>query len=390
MTPLVAYALRGLGHCWMPEHGRWSHRHHLDGRDPPNESLPPSDIYYSLNVLLGLARLGGAEAARARQLFPPLAAALLALPDRSAGWALPLLGGPDLALLRAGWRVRRYSLGMALWAAAELDVAVPGALMDRVRALLAEPGALRAATAQEVGLLLSGLAAQGRRDAALLAAARPLRDLLLARFVARSGLLFDAGAGPRRGLSSFASQVYGAMALFQADAAWGDPAARAAASACVARLIALQGPRGEWPWFFHAPSGRVLDFYEVYAVHQHGMAPALLHHAIAAGVPGARAALVRGFEWLFGGNEMGVSMLRPERGLILRSQARAGLAGRRDARFATAAWRAATGGSGRLSGQGLRLTLETRSYELGWTLFSFGGRADFPELTGRPEFSPAA
>src|SRR5215467_7936333 len=56
-SPLVDYALRGLEHCWLPEHGRWSHIYHLDNRDQPNESVPYSDTFYTLNVLLGLARV---------------------------------------------------------------------------------------------------------------------------------------------------------------------------------------------------------------------------------------------------------------------------------------------------------------------------------------------
>jgi len=56
-SPLVNYALQGLQKCWLPEHGRWSHIYHLDGRDQPNESVPRSDVFYTLNVLLGLSRL---------------------------------------------------------------------------------------------------------------------------------------------------------------------------------------------------------------------------------------------------------------------------------------------------------------------------------------------
>src|SRR5271168_4455072 len=59
---LSAYGLAGLRRCWMPEAGRWSHKYHLDGRAPPNESVPPSDLYYSLNVLLGLSRVRAALA----------------------------------------------------------------------------------------------------------------------------------------------------------------------------------------------------------------------------------------------------------------------------------------------------------------------------------------
>src|SRR5262245_33593719 len=46
---------------------------------------------------------------------------------------------------------------------------------------------------------------------------------------------------------------------------------------------------------FVPAQGTVVDFYEVYSVHQHGMAPAILHHAIRHGVAGAREALVKGF-----------------------------------------------------------------------------------------------
>src|SRR5215475_4595402 len=56
-SPLVNFALKGLDRCWLPEHGRWSHIYHLDGRASPNESLPRSDVFYTLNVVLGLSRV---------------------------------------------------------------------------------------------------------------------------------------------------------------------------------------------------------------------------------------------------------------------------------------------------------------------------------------------
>ena len=56
-SPLVDYALRGLDRCWLPEFGRWSHIYHLDQRRQPNELVPPSDVFYTLNVLLGMARV---------------------------------------------------------------------------------------------------------------------------------------------------------------------------------------------------------------------------------------------------------------------------------------------------------------------------------------------
>src|SRR5260370_17760746 len=62
-SPLVNYALSGLQRCWLPEHGRWSHIYHLDGRSEPNESLARSDVFYTLNVLLGFSRENQARVA---------------------------------------------------------------------------------------------------------------------------------------------------------------------------------------------------------------------------------------------------------------------------------------------------------------------------------------
>ena len=364
-SPLVQYGLAGLRRCWMPGHGRWSHRYHLDGRADPNESRPYSDLYYSLNVLLGFAPIAGALATEPYDV-PDLFASICA--------ALP------------GHRVRNGARGMALWAAAELGLDVPAVAADALRPLAADIGSAAGWTAQDVGLSLSGAAAQLRHDRSWGPLAEGLKDLLLQRFKGPGALFRDSGKGPRRYFATFATQVYAALALYQFAEAAGDAAALAAANACAAKLIALQGPRGEWPWFYWPAKDRMLDPYEVYSVHQHGMAPALLHHADRHGVASARAAIERGFAWIFGNNEMGVSMLVPSLQLIYRSQARSGFSGRRAARLARAAV-AAAADRGWRPGTALCLTREMRSYEFGWLLWSFGGRTDYPALTQHPAFS---
>ncbi|MDB5610855.1 MAG: hypothetical protein JWP25_7755 [Bradyrhizobium sp.] len=81
--------------------------------------------------------------------------------------------------------------------------------------------------------------------------------------------------------------------------------------------------------------GRVLDFYEVYSVHQYGMAPALLECAECHDVQEARAALTKGFHWVLGENQLGKSMLIPKLQLSIRSQVRkCELANEEDARTA--------------------------------------------------------
>ncbi len=370
-SSVIRYATLGLRRCYMPRAGLWSHKYHLDGRPEPNESLPHSDGFYSLNVLLGFARnpqIAAGEPYHLEAIFKAAALSLLVQ------------------------RTRIYAFGMALWAGAELGFDVPANVLAKVRDLKGDPAAAVHWKAQDIGLMLSGVVAQSRLDLAWCKKATSLRDVILASFRAPSGLFFDSGTGVRRYFASFATQIYSCLGLFHYGEAMDDPLSIAAANACVARLIALQGPRGEWPWFFAPGRGMVVDFYEVYAVHQHGMAPAILHHAIVHGVPGAREALVKGFIWLFGDNELGRTMLRPDLHLFYRSQRRAGISGSRAARGLRALTKAALNRNdeiGTARGAGRALSLEVRSYELGWILWSFGGRRDFPELTDRPEFTAA-
>jgi hypothetical protein len=365
--PLVHYGLAGLRRCWMPEHARWSHKYHLDGRAEPNESIPHSDLYYSLNVLLGLApvrRSLSREPYDIPHLFNAICLELPKFPVRNGAW------------------------GMALWAAAELGLDAPGLVADRLRPLAADPGAAAAWTAQDLGLSLSGAAAQARHDPSWRPVASALASLLLQRFRGPGALFRDSGHGPRRHFATFATQVYVALSLYHYGELAEDATAIAAANGCAEKLIALQGPLGEWPWFYLPRADRVLDPYEVYSVHQHGMGPAVMHHAVGHGVAGARTAIERGFRWIFGENEMGVSMLRPDLSLIYRSQRRRGLQARREARLMRAAVTATMGGGGWPTVKvPLELTREMRSYEFGWLLWSFGGRDDYPEFTGNTAFA---
>ena len=363
---LVGYALEGLRRCWMPDLGRYSYRFRFDLPEPRNESVPEREAFYTLFVLLGLSQLdaAGCDYVDVRETYRHCCG-FLRFPT-----------------------ARIYMLGTALWAGARLDLEPPGYLVDRIRRITAAPRNLGRATAQDVGMLLSGVTAMAlaggtewRRMAELLAA-----HLCAHYFHPVSHIFYNEGIGYRRRFSSFASQVYAILALYQFGESF-DPRAVGIAERAAARMIALQGPRGEWGWFFYVPRACVVDFYEIYSVHQHGMAPAFLRHAVSHNAPGARAALVTGFRWLFGDNAMEVSMLRPEERMFYRSQARAGELAGRWRRAGRSLVGAALGRGDRVENhQSLVLCRECRSYELGWILWSFGGRRDFPELTECPEF----
>ena len=364
-SPLVDYALRGLDRCWLPEFGRWSHIYHLDDRKQANESVPPSDVFYTLNVLLGIARV---------PRVPPHID----------------LSGTFLRNVRqlSKLPVNRYAFGVALWAAAELGLAIPDDVMHHIDQVVMDNDRWRSFRAQDLGMILVGVVAQAKHDRQRWCAiASQLFQFLLTRYHAPSGLFFDAAFGLRRRYASFATQTYLLLACYAYGELMGDDRAIQIANACTRKLIERQGPNGEWPWFFDAASGRVLDFYEVYSVHQYGMAPAFLGHAEQHGVFEARSAIIRGFNWVLGQNQLGKPMLVPDLYLSIRSQAR-------KAELRTKSWRVLRALRNSMLGieaalvdpSEVTLRLECRSYELGWILWSFGARSDLTELTHHEMF----
>jgi hypothetical protein len=365
-SPLITYALKGLQQCWMPDHGRWSHIYHLDGRSQPNQSVPHSDVFYSLNVLLGMSRLK----------IKPTDIDYAEIFERNAV-LLPQLP------------VAKYAYGMALWAAAELNLEIPENVAGAIDSLLSNEREWTAFRAQDIGMLVSGIVAQSRAgNNRWRRFAQPLFAFLVRGYRGPAGLFFDEPAGFRRRFASFATQTYLTLACYHYGDFAGDATAIDVAKRCTRRLIALQGPQGEWPWFFDAQNGNVLDFYEVYSVHQYGMAPAFLECAEQHDVREARAALIKGFKWVLGDNQLGRSMMVPDKTLSIRSQVRKGelhtnrrrmLRALRNAYFP----RPAT----LIDPADIDLRLECRSYELGWILWSFGQRTDLDELTHHPAFS---
>ncbi|MDE5452790.1 hypothetical protein GWE18_07895 [Bradyrhizobium sp. CSA112] len=277
---------------------------------------------------------------------------------------------------------------MALWAAAELNLDVPPPVASALRALLSDEARWDTFRAQDLGMLLTGIVVQAKKGRVeWLPFLGPLYRLLMKRFTSESGLFFDAASGTRRRFASFATQTYLSIACYYYGEYADDPDAVTLATTCVQKLIALQGPQGEWPWFFDAVSGRVLDFYEVYSVHQYGMAPALLECAERHNVHGAQDAMVKGFKWVLGENQLGLSMLVPEIGLSIRSQIRKNELNTKAPRLLRAVKNAYLGrNSGLIDRSGVGLRLECRSYELGWILWSFGRRSDLPELSDNPAF----
>jgi hypothetical protein len=362
-SPLVTYLLRGLDSCWMPEHGRWSQNYHLDGRMRPNRSIPHCDVFHTLSTLLGLSRIrhfGQIHQYDPKKIF-----------DENVV-LVPRLPSPKCAY------------GVALWASAQLGSDIPADTYDRIRRVMEDRAGWMKFSAQDLAMALIGCVEQARRGRTELAAtARALFHHLDRYHSCRSDLFHDRPAGWRRRFSSFASQCYLTLACYIYGEWARDQRALNLAKRCSARLISLQGPQGEWPWALYTPSGRILDYYEIHTVHQAGLAPAILDLAEQHGVAGADEALIRGFQWIYGENQLRKSMLSKKQGLIVRSQMR--LCDSRRDKVMRAGVNLLTGGGRKLAHPaGVELRMECCSSHLGWILWAFGQRDDLPEIQHHP------
>jgi hypothetical protein len=272
-----------------------------------------------------------------------------------------------------------------------LKLDIPLDVVTGVDGLLSDRNKWLKFRAQDLGMLLTGVVAQAKAgQKRWLPFAHELFGFLVEKYHGDADLFFDASSGLRRRFASFATQTYLTLACYLYGELTGNLRAIELAISCTKKLIALQGGQGEWPWFFDAERGIVLDFYEIYSVHQYGMAPAFLECGERHDVQEAQKALKKGFRWVLGNNQLQKSMLVPDLQLSIRSQVRKGetltkkvrvLRALRNAYFPRPA--------GLIDPADLVLRLECRSYELGWILWSFGRRSDLHELTHDEAFACA-
>ena len=128
-SPISTFALRGLSNCWQPELARFSHAYRLDPQ-PHNVSVPASDLYYTLNVLLGFA----------------------SLPDqgRSLPYDIPSIF-KSCAEQMTTLQVPIYAYGMAMWASARLDLPLPDRTRVAIANILSNPSDWPRLAAQDLG-----------------------------------------------------------------------------------------------------------------------------------------------------------------------------------------------------------------------------------------------
>ncbi len=184
-------------------------------------------------------------------------------------------------------------------------------------------------------------------------------------------------------VGTFANHTYGSYTLSLYAQRTGDTAAAEVARRCVEAVCEGQGEGGQWWWMVDTKTGRWVDRYPVYAVHQHAMGPFCFWAARDLTQIDLAAHFRRGLDWLFGENELGESLVQEERGLVWRAIQRADSLsdGEYGVPLNTMRRRRVVGlGLGPLQyrypmTERLVMLQESRAYCFGWILFAARGLA---------------
>ena len=163
------------------------------------------------------------------------------------------------------------------WAARAIGHARASEAIGALRRM--EPGH-RPYPTMDLSWALSALTAGGN-DATDNSLADNIAEVLLASFNWESGVFRRWSQGCkvsrlRAHASCFADFVYPILALSHYHLATGNPKALETAVCCAEHMCQQQGEEGQWWWYYDARTGRVLEQYPVYAVHQDAMAPMAL------------------------------------------------------------------------------------------------------------------
>lgn len=216
------------------------------------------------------------------------------------------------------------TVALTLWAARETGHQRADEVLTQLRKL--DPCAGNHPTV-EIAWALSALSAGSPSDDSDLSFAECIADHLLTCYVSASGLFTHWPPGAacswiRRHVTCFADFVYPIQALARYGALTGSSEALDTARNCCDRMCALQGENGQWWWHFDARTGRVVEYYPVYAVHQDAMAPMAVFALDEACGEHHERAVRKGLEWLRRSEEIEGSLIDPSAGVIWRKVAR--------------------------------------------------------------------
>jgi len=268
-------------------------------------------------------------------------------------------------------------LGLLLVLGEALEPSVVDATLESAEAAV-RAGRLTRFTIQELSWLLWGIVSLVRIDVArALPLAKSIFKVLREDFLDHDSLLpRHSPRLYRRNLVSFGGIVYFFKALHEYARCFDDEYARTLFRFGVERLLDLQGPHGEWPWLINVRSGRAVEPYPLFSVHQDSMAMLFLLPALDADYPGAREAIERSYAWVMGNNELNQAMIVSRPFFRYRSIERLGPV-QKPRRYVRSLV-ATVARNDHLARRGARVRVneECRSYEMGWIVYSWAGRSE--------------
>ena len=215
------------------------------------------------------------------------------------------------------------SIALTTWAARTLRHSRAHEAVAKLRKM--DPASGKYSTV-ELSWALTALAIEGAKTTDMTLAER-IADTLMGSFKQESGLFRRGPTGIglsalRAHVSCFADIVYPIQALSYYHLATGSTKVIEAAIHCAERMCQLQGPEGQWWWHYDTRTGRIVERYPVYAVHQDSMAPMALLVLTKAGGRDYSESIEKGLRWLFNPPEISGALMDTERNIIWRKLAR--------------------------------------------------------------------
>lgn len=360
---LRTLAINSLARMYLPEHGLFAFRLRKTGR---NDVLEGVSRRYTATALIGLA---GERAEVVKEILGHHS-----LEDVCTGLLEHVEKTDDMG-----------EVALTAWAARAIGHSHAPHAMKALRAMAP---AQRPYCTVELAWALTALVVDGTDMAQADAVAQTLfsafsesSDIFrrwpagqvvpkLPAFVSGLG---DRLPGLRTHVSCFADFVYPVQALSYYHRATGEARAAEVARRCARRMCELQGQDGQWWWHFDIRTGRVIERYPVYSVHQDSMAPMALKAVAEACGQDHSDSIERGLQWLVKPPEKTESLIDEAQGVIWRKVARRGPGKLVRGLQATASCLHA-----RLRAPGVDLLFppvsvdyETRPYHMGWILHAW-------------------
>jgi hypothetical protein len=203
----------------------------------------------------------------------------------------------------------------------------------------------------------------------------------------RSSLPRHSTLPHRRDVVSFGALAYFLRSIYEYAEYRSNEAAFALFRKALFHTLRLQGRNGEWPWMIDARSGRVLDPYPVFSVHQLSMGMLFVLPAMNGGLISDRDVVARSVGWVLGKNELATPLVVHEPFFIYRSVQRREVLPKARRYIRSVINAAKRREPQAVDPSRLAINLESRSYEWGWLLDVWAGRPEAPVFKAADEES---